>query len=292
MNRLWKQFFGTGLSKVLDDLGAQGETPPNQALLDWLACEFMDSGWDLRHMVRLIVTSETYRQVSIPTKEQLALDPYNREVARQSPFRLEAELVRDQALATAGLLVPEIGGPSVKPYQPDGYWENLNFPTRTYDADKGAGQYRRGLYTWWQRSFLHPSLLAFDAPSREECSAERSRSNIPQQALVLLNDPTYVEAARAFAARILAECRGDSTARLRWAWQEALQREPEPGELATLLPLVEQRLAGYRADLPAAEALLKVGLAPAAPEVDRAELAAWTHVARILFNLHEMITRA
>jgi hypothetical protein len=292
MNRLWKQFFGTGLSKVLDDLGAQGETPPNQALLDWLACEFMDSGWDLRHMVRLIVTSETYRQVSIPTKEQIALDPYNRELARQSPFRLEAELVRDQALATAGLLVPEIGGPSVKPYQPDGYWENLNFPTRTYDADKGAGQYRRGLYTWWQRSFLHPSLLAFDAPSREECSAERSRSNIPQQALVLLNDPTYVEAARAFAARILAECRGDSTARLRWAWQEALQREPEPGELATLLPVVEQRLAGYRADLPAAEALLKVGLAPAAPEVDRAELAAWTHVARILFNLHEMITRA
>ncbi|RFC44562.1 MAG: Protein of unknown function DUF1553/DUF1549/Planctomycete cytochrome C [Verrucomicrobia bacterium] len=292
MNRLWKQFFGIGLSKVSDDLGAQGETPPNQALLDWLACEFMESGWDVQQMVRTIVTSATYRQVSTPTKEQLAADPYNRELARQSPFRLDAELVRDHALATAGLLVPKIGGPSVKPYQPDGYWENLNFPTRTYDADKGEGQYRRGLYTWWQRSFLHPSLLAFDAPSREECSAERNRSNIPQQALVLLNDPTYVEAARAFAARILRECQGDATARLRWAWQEALQRDPREEELKTMRPLVDERLASYRADPSAADSLLKVGFSPVPEGVDRAELAAWTHVARILFNLHEAITRA
>ncbi len=292
MNRLWKQFFGTGLSKVLDDLGAQGEPPPNAALLDWLACEFMDSGWDLKHMVRVIATSATYRQVSTPTKEQLAADPYNRELARQSPFRMEAELLRDHALATAGLLVPKIGGPSVKPYQPDGYWDNLNFPTRTYDADKSKGQYRRGLYTWWQRSFLHPSLLAFDAPSREECTAERNRSNIPQQALVLLNDPTYVEAARAFAARILGECKGDATQRIQWAWQQALQRAPDADEMKTIQPLLNERLAAYRADAKAAEALLKVGLAPVPATLDKAELAAWTHIARVLLNLHETITRS
>ncbi|MBL9127617.1 MAG: PSD1 domain-containing protein, partial [Verrucomicrobiales bacterium] len=213
MNRLWKQFFGTGLSRVLDDLGAQGEPPQNPALLDWLACEFMDSGWDLKHMVRTIVGSATYRQVSTASADQLAADPYNRELGRQSAFRVDAELVRDTALAVSGLLVPTLGGPSVKPYQPDGYWENLNFPTRDYVHDTGESQYRRGLYTWWQRSFLHPSLLAFDAPSREECTAERNRSNIPQQALVLLNDPTYVEAARNFAARILTECRGTAEQR-------------------------------------------------------------------------------
>ncbi len=138
MNRLWKQFFGAGLSKQLDDLGAQGEPPSNPALLDWLACEFMDSGWDMKHMVRTIVTSETYRQTSVATPELLAADPLNRELARQNPYRVDAELVRDNALTVAGLLVPAIGGPSVKPYQPDGYWENLNFPTREYVADKGA----------------------------------------------------------------------------------------------------------------------------------------------------------
>ena len=292
MNRLWKQFFGIGLSKVLDDLGAQGEQPPNQALLDWLACEFIDSGWDMKHMVRTIVTSSTYKQVSNATPEQLAADPLNRHVARQSPFRLDAELVRDNALATAGLLVHKIGGPSVKPYQPDGYWENLNFPQRGYDADQGENQYRRGLYVWWQRSFLHPSMLAFDAPSREECAAERNRSNIPQQALALLNDPSYVEASRAFAARILTECPGDTATRLQWAWQQVLQRAPSEAELKTISPLLGERLAAYRADSASAEALLKVGLLSAPATLDKAELAAWTHVARVLLNLHETITRS
>jgi hypothetical protein len=292
MNRLWKQFFGTGLSKVLDDLGAQGEPPQNPALLDWLACEFMDSGWDLKHMVRAIVTSATYRQISTPTKEQFAADPYNRELARQSAFRIDAELVRDNALAISGLLVAKIGGPSVKPYQPDGYWENLNFPVRTYPTDTGEAQYRRGLYTWWQRSFLHPSLLAFDAPSREECTAERNRSNIPQQALVLLNDPTYVEAARAFAARILGECKGGSTAQIQWAWQQSLQRDPDAEELKTMTKLLNERLAAYKQEPKAAEELLKVGFAPAPAALDKTELAAWTHVARVLLNLHETITRS
>jgi len=292
MNRLWKQFFGNGLSKVLDDLGAQGEPPLNPALLDWLACEFIDSGWDMKHMVRTIVTSATYKQVSKATPELLAADPDNREYARQSTFRVDAELVRDTALSVAGLLSPKIGGPSVKPYQPDGYWENLNFPVRQYVADKNDNQYRRGLYTWWQRSFLHPSMLAFDAPSREECAADRNRSNIPQQALVLLNDPTYVEAARVFAARILNEGGDKTEKRLAWAWQQALQRDPTAAELQIVRPLLEKHLAAYQTDPNAAAALLKTGIAPVPTTVDQTELAAWTHVARVLLNLHETITRS
>jgi hypothetical protein len=281
-----------GLSKVLDDLGGQGEPPVNPALLDWLACEFMDSGWDYQHMVRTIVTSHTYRQTSVATPELLAVDPYNRECARQSAWRLDAELVRDQALALSGLLTPTIGGPSVKPYQPEGYWENLNFPVRQYVADQGPNQYRRGLYVWWQRSFLHPNMLAFDAPSREECCAERNRSNIPQQALVLLNDPCYVEAARALAVRILQEAgSSEPRVRLQKGWQIALQRAPREEELQTMLPLVEQHAAAYAKDPAAAQALLKVGGAPLPQGLQETELATWTHVARVLLNLHESITR-
>jgi len=291
MNRLWKQFFGTGLSRVLDDLGAQGEPPVNPELLDWLACEFMDSKWDMKHMVRTIVSSATYKQTAVASAEKIAADPGNRELARQSAYRVDAELVRDAALATSGLLVRTIGGPSVKPYQPDGYWENLNFPARKYPTDVGEKQYRRGLYTWWQRSFLHPSMLAFDAPSREECCAERTRSNIPQQALALLNDPTYVEASRAFAARIMKECAGSPEERIAWAWKQALQRLPRVEEMETVMPLYRQQLAAYHADPAAAAALLKVGFAPAPADLDKPELAAWTHVARVLLNLHETITR-
>ena len=291
MNRLWRQFFGMGLSKVLDDLGAQGEPPANPELLDWLACEFMDSKWNMKHMVRTIVTSATYRQTSVATPELAAADPYNREVARQSAFRVDAELVRDAALSVSGLLVRTIGGPSVKPYQPDGYWENLNFPVRTYPNDTGEKQYRRGLYTWWQRSFLHPSMLAFDAPSREECCAERNRSNIPQQALVLLNDPSYVEAARSLAARILKECSGSPEERVAWAWRQVLQRLPRVEEMETVMPLVRTHIEHYKADPAAAESLLKTGLTAVPADVDKTELAAWTHVARVLLNLHETITR-
>jgi hypothetical protein len=289
---LWQHFFGTGISRVLDDLGAQGEPPVNAALLDWLACEFMDSGWDMKHMVRLIVTSETYRQVSTARRAPLVADPANRELARQSRFRLDAELVRDNALSISGLLSATIGGPSAKPYQPAKYWENLNFPVREYVPDQGEAQYRRGLYTWRQRTFPHPSLLAFDAPSREACTAERTRSNIPQQALVLLNDPTYIEASRAFAARILTECTGNSNERITWAWQQALQRDPTAREMETMSALLSERLNDYRADRESTDALLKIGLAPAPTALDKAELAAWTHVARVLLNLHETITRS
>jgi hypothetical protein len=291
MNRTWKQFFGVGMSKVLDDLGAQGAPPSNPALMDFMAVEFRESGWDTKHMVRLIVTSGTYKQVSTASKALMNRDPENREFARQSRPRLEAEEVRDTALQLAGLLVPKIGGPSVKPYQPERYWENLNFPVRDWMADKGESQWRRGLYTWWQRSFLHPSMLAFDAPSREECTAERNRSNIPQQALVLLNDPTYVEAARAFGARIQKEAKGGTAERITWAFQTALQRNPAPAELATLRGVYDKHLASYKADPAAADAYLKTGFAPVPDGSDKPELAAWSHIARILINLHETITR-
>ncbi len=291
VNRLWKQFFGIGICRTLDDLGSQGEWPANPQLLDWLACEFMDSGWNVKHVVRTIVTSETYCQTSAATAEQLARDPDNRLLARQSRFRLDAELVRDNVLAISGLLSPQIGGPSVKPYQPAGYWENLNFPPREYQADSGESQYRRGLYTWWQRSFLHPSLLAFDAPSREECAADRTRSCIPQQALVLLNDPTYVEAARALAARALKEGRAGVPSRLDWIWRQALARKPCADEIAAVRAILEKHLAEYARDPAAAKAVLQVGLVPPPGDVSPAELAAWTSVARIVLNLHETITR-
>jgi hypothetical protein len=292
VNRLWKQFLGIGICRTLDDLGSQGEWPGNPQLLDWLACDFMDSGWNIKHIVRTIVTSQTYRQTSTATTEQLARDPDNRLLARQSRFRMDAELVRDNALSISGLLSPKIGGPSVKPYQPAGYWENLNFPTREYSADSGESQYRRGLYTWWQRTFLHPSLLAFDAPSREECAAERTRANIPQQALVLLNDPTYVEAARALAARILKEGGADVRSRLDWAWRQALGRKPREDEVVAARAVLEKHLAQYAQDPASAKAVLQVGLAQPPQDVSPAELAAWTSVARIILNLHETITRS
>ncbi|HEX7859680.1 MAG TPA: DUF1553 domain-containing protein [Verrucomicrobiae bacterium] len=292
MNRLWKQFFGTGLSKVMDDFGAQGETPPNQALLDWLACEFMDSGWDMKHMVRLIVTSDTYKQRSEISPDLRTRDPDNRLLAAQSKWRLEAELVRDNALAVSGLLVRKIGGPSANPYQPDGYWENLNFPPRTYQASRDDNQYRRGLYAWWQRSYLHPSMLAFDAPTREECIAERTKSNIPQQALVLLNDPTYVEASRAFAERIITECSGDTRTRIAWAIKQALTRTATSEEVQTLLSLYEKHHREYTADSKSAEMLLSVGLKDRNKDLNIPELAAWSNVARVILNLHETITRS
>jgi hypothetical protein len=291
VNRLWKLFFGTGLCKVLDDLGAQGEPPHNPALLDWLACEFMDNGWKLKDIVREIVNSHAYRQKSEASADLLLRDPDNREFARQSRFRIDAEFVRDNALAISGLLVRRVGGPSVRPYQPAGYWENLNFPVREWQNDTGGNQWRRGLYTHWQRSYLHPSLLAFDAPSREECVAERVRSNIPQQALTLLNDPTYVEAARVFATRIIKEGGAEPGQRIAWAFREALGRTARPDELQTLGALANKHLNVFANAGEASAQLLAVGLTPIAKETNSTELAAWTSVARVILNLHETITR-
>jgi hypothetical protein len=292
MNRLWKHFFGTGLSKVLDDLGTQGETPVNPKLLDQLACEFIDSGWSFKHMVRAIVLSRTYRQSSQADASALALDPLNRWTARQSPFRMDAEFVRDYALEHAGLLARSIGGRSAKPYQPDGYWDSLNFPTRTYTPDASDQQYRRGLYTWWQRTFLHPSLMAFDAPSREECCAERNRSNLPQQALVLLNDPTYVEAARGLAHRTLTNRSAlTDPERIEWMFTQVLCRQPSRSEQNALLELLDKQRVNYRANPESALRLGQTGLFQPGQSIDPTEWAAWTHPARVLLNLHETITR-
>jgi hypothetical protein len=291
MNRLWMLYFGQGLAKTLDDLGAQGTWPTHPELLDWLAVDCQRHGWDVKRAIKQIVLSRTYRQSSKADAALVARDPYNQLLARQGRFRLDAEVIRDNALAIGGLLVLRTGGPSVKPYQPAGYWAFLNFPTREWANDRGDNQYRRGLYTYWQRTFLHPSLLAFDAPTREECTVERARSNTPQQALVLLNDPTYVEAARVFAERVLRQGGPDAASRIGYAFREALQRRPTAGEAKVLGGLLEQHRRHYQQSPEAAQALLKVGQRPAPADVQAAELAAWTSVTRAILNLHETITR-
>ena len=291
MNRLWKQFFGAGISAVVDDLGAQGEWPTHPELLDWLAVEFMNNGWDFKHMVKLMVMSSTYRQSSNPRPEIKEMDPNNRLLASQTPRRLEAEFVRDNALFVAGLLNPEIGGPSAHPYQPPGYYANLQFPDRDYQADSDDRLYRRGVYTHWQRTFLHPMLANFDAPSREECVAARNLSNTPQQALTLLNDPTFVEAARVFAAKLLSSKRESDDARLDLAYEDALARPIRPEEQKSLERFLELQREHYRANSDEAQKLVRVGRTPESKDVAETELAAWTQVCRVVLNLHETITR-
>ena len=288
MNRLWQIFHGTGLSAGLDDLGSQGELPSHPELLEWLALEFRDHGWDIKKMVRLMVTSRTYRQSSSLRPDVKEIDPNNRLLASQNPRRLDAEFVRDNALFVAGLLnLEDIGGPSVKPYQPEGYYEPIQFPSRTYVASRDSDQWRRGLYMHWQRMFLHPMLINFDAPSRDECTALRSYSNTPQQALTLLNDPTFVEAARAMAARLLALPSGD---RLGQGFRLAMGRDIKPAERPSLEKLISEQTAYYQSNPADAAKLLKVGFSPT-PAGDPAELAAWTQACRVLLNSHEAITR-
>lgn len=292
VNRMWMLMFGQGIVKTTEDFGSQGAAPSHPELLDWLATEFVASGWDVKHLLKLMATSATYRQSSVASEEQRQLDPDNRWLARQGTFRLDAEFIRDNALAISGLLSPKIGGPSVKPYQPAGYWAYLNFPTREWTNDRGENQYRRGLYTWWQRTFLQPSLKAFDAPTREECTAVRTRSNTPLQSLVLLNDETYVEAARVFAAEIVKEGGNRPAERIDWAFHRALSRSATAEEGRILTDLFNKHHEEYAADTAAAKKLLGVGDAPVPAGIDTAELAAWTSVARVILNLHETITRS
>jgi hypothetical protein len=290
VNRLWKLFFGTGLADSLDDLGTQGSRPSHPALLDWLAVELREQGWNVKAIVRLLVTSAAYRQSSRPRDDLAATDPANRLYARQASFRRDAEFIRDQALAAGGLLVGRIGGESVRPYQPAGYWRFLNFPKREYVPSTGPDQYRRGLYIHWQRTLLHPALVAFDAPSRELCQAKRPISNTPQAALVLLNDPTQVEAARGLAEAALKQD-GSDRDRLGWSFRRVLSRPASDEEAATLAALLHKHRAAYQADRSAARALIGVGQHPAPATVEPAELAAWTSTARAILNLDETITR-
>jgi Protein of unknown function (DUF1553)/Protein of unknown function (DUF1549)/Planctomycete cytochrome C len=293
MNRLWKQCFGAGLSGVVEDVGAQGEWPVHPELLDWLAVEFREAGWDVKRMVKTLVTSSAYRQDSRQRPELRDADPGNRWIASQSPRRLEAEFVRDNALAVAGLLdLSLIGGPSAFPYQPGGYYANLQFPDRDYIASAGDLQYRRGLYMHWQRTFLHPMLANFDAPPREECTANRNVANTPQQALTLLNDPTFVEAARVLAESLLSHGDlKDDDARIDRLYQRALARSAKPAERASLAGFLSQQRRAFHEQPAEAERLLHVGQSPQAKGLDPSEVAAWTTVCRVVLNLHETITR-
>ena len=288
MNRLWQIFHGTGLSAGLDDLGSQGEMPSHPELLEWLSVEFRDKGWDVKKMIRLMVTSRTYRQSSSLRPDLKELDPNNRLLASQNPRRLDAEFVRDNALFIAGLLnIADVGGPSVMPYQPEGYYEPIQFPNRTYVASKDSDQWRRGLYMHWQRMFLHPMLINFDAPARDECTALRNYSNTPQQALTLLNDPTFVEAARAMAARLLALPSSD---RLGHGFRLAMGRDIKPAERPSLEKLIAEQTVYYKSNPAEAAKLIKVGFSQSMAN-DPAELAAWTQACRVLLNSHEAITR-
>ena len=287
VNRTWRQFFGTGLSKVLDDFGSQGEWPTHPELVDHLAADFTKD-WNVKRLIRSIVLSQAYRRSSMPTPEHLDRDPDNRLYARQSRFRVEAESVRDIALAASGLLTERLGGPSIRPPQPDGYLAALNYPIRDYSATKGPDQYRRGLYVHWQRTYLHPSLMTFDAPSREECTVNRTTSNTPLQALVLLNDPVFVEASRALAQTMFTAAPAFA-ARVDWAYQRALNRTATPAEIALLNDLYQTS----KTQLTPAHAaeLLSVGEAPGlAPQHD-VEVAALMTVARAILNLHGTVTR-
>ena len=294
VNRLWYLLFGRGICSSIDDLGGQGTYPSHPELLDWLAADFVESGWDIKQIIRKIVLSKAYRRPSKPTTRLLEEDPQNQLLARQGRFPLAAEMVRDGALSISGLLVEKVGGPSVKPYQPEGYLNDLidQFtPRKPYRAERDDNQYRRGVYTHWQRTFLHPMLKAFDAPSREECTAGRTRSNTPLQALVLLNDPTFVEAARVFADRIMKEGGESSKQKSVWAYKVVTSREPTQLITDELLSTLHRHLEHFRSSPEQAELLVSIGNTPIKEHSDLAELAAWTNVARILLNLHETITR-
>ncbi|NOS71065.1 MAG: DUF1553 domain-containing protein [Verrucomicrobia bacterium] len=305
VNRYWSVFFGTGLVKTINDFGSQGEWPSHPELLDWLAVQFRDGSeptrkarrdstpgsvgaWDVKGLVRLIVTSATYRQSAAVTPEKLERDPYNRHFTRGPRERLDAEFVRDNALAVAGLLNGKIGGPSVKPYQPPGIWDGTD---SKFEQDHGDALYRRGLYVFWRRSAHYPSFATFDAPSREVCTFLRQRTQTPLQSLVLMNDPAYVEAARGLAERVLREEPKDTNKRLVLAFRHTLGRKPQPDEIAVLQKTYTQQLASFRQDSEAAKALLKVGESPLSKQADTAELAAMTAVANVLLNLNETITK-
>ncbi len=289
VNRIWYLLFGAGLTPNLDDFGGQGSPPVHPELLDNLAISFVASGWDVKRLITLIASSRTYQISSVATESHYLKDPENRLFARQSHQRLPAEFIRDNALAVSGLLVTDIGGLSVKPYQPDGYYRNLNFPTRKYSPHLDQRQYKRGVYMHWQRQFLHPMLKAFDAPRREECTAQRSRSNTPIAALVLLNDPTFVESTRVLAEKIRT-LEPDINQAVAKAFLMSLSRPPDQIEAKALVALYKSNLGKYNAEPAAAAQLLSVGLSPS-PRFNQPEIAALTQVIRVIFNLDEFVSR-
>jgi hypothetical protein len=292
VNRLWQRYFGVGLVKSPDNFGVQAEPPSHPELLDWLATELVQSGWNLEHIQRLIISSHTYQQQAEAPTELYERDPENRLLARGPRHRLPAEAVRDNTLAISGLLVPKIGGPSVMPYQPDKLWEELaGGAFEVYTQGHGDDLYRRSLYVYRKRTVPHPAMSTFDAPSWEFCQVKRSATNTPLQALALLNDVTYVEAARKFAERMLTEGGGSADSRLTFAFRLATGRSPTPAELSTLRSSLEKHTSRFRQSPGAAEQLVSHGESPRDKSLDVVELAAHTAVASMLLNMDETVSK-
>jgi hypothetical protein len=295
VNRYWQMYFGTGIVKTAENFGSQGDPPSNQDLLDWLATEFIHSRWNVKAMQRLIVTSATYRQASRVTPELLEKDPENRLLSHGPRFRLPSEMIRDGELYLSGLLKERIGGPGVNPYQPKGLWEEIafgdGFSAQAYKQGHGDDLYRRSMYTFWKRTSPPPEMITFDAPDREKCTARRTITNTPLQALVLLNDPLFVEASRSFAERMLTEGGKTPETRLDYGFRLATAREPAPREIAVLRDTLNTELVDYKQHEDRAQALLKNGESPVNPKLNKSELAAWTTVASMILNLDETITK-
>lgn len=290
VNRFWKMYFGRGLASTVDDLGTQGEPPTHPELLDWLATEFVRRGWDMKAMQRLIVTSATYRQSSRTTPELRRRDPENRLLARASRLRLPAEFVRDQALAASGLLVRKIGGPSVKPYQPPGVWDGVAYKLK-YEQGHGEDLYRRSIYTFWKRTVPPPAMTLLDAPSRELCTPSRSSTNTPLQSLLLMNDTTYVEAARFLGQRMILEGGASPEERLTYGYRLVLASVPEGEDLKILHAALKRYLRKYGEDKAEAEKLGAVGESPPDKRIAAEELAAYTAIGSVILNLDKTITR-
>ena len=293
VNRLWQMLFGEGIVNTVDDFGSQGALPTHPKLLDWLAVEFVESGWDIKHMLRLMVNSATYRQSSIVSPLLQKSDPGNKWLARGPQYRLPAEIIRDNVLSLSGLLFDKIGGPSVKPYQPPGLWLEISSGrgTARYETDRGEDLYRKSLYTFWKRTVPPPSMTTFDAATRNYCVVKRQSTSTPLQALVLLNDPQVIEASRAFAERIMEEGGDTNESKIQFAFRTAISRYPDDIEMKTITELFELEKLNYEQDVEAAEALLSVGQRLPSREYDRSELAAYSVVANAIFNLDETMTK-
>ena len=289
VNRWWAVLFGNGIVKTLNDFGAQGEQPTHPELLDWLAADFVRD-WDTKRAIKQIVMSATYQQTSRASAESVSDDQENRRLARGPRQRLDAELIRDNALAIAGVLNPKLGGKSIKPAQPEGTWEINEMSGYKYEKSQGDELYRRGLYVYWRRSTVYPSFVTLDAPTREFCVSQRAKTSTPLQSLVLMNDPVFVEAARAFAQRILSAPDLDDAGRIRLAWQVALSRVPTEAEFAILQGVLQQQQTTYQADAESAAKLLTVGDIARIDKVSDSDLAAWTAFCNVILNLNETIS--
>jgi hypothetical protein len=290
VNRFWQMYFGTGLVKTVQDFGSQGDWPAHLELLDWLAIDFMDSGWNVKALQKAIVMSATYRQSSSVTPEPLQKDPENRLLARGPRLRLGPEIIRDQALAVSGLLVEKVGGPSVKPYQPPGLWQELA-GGKGYERDRGEGLYRRSLYTYWKRTVAPPFMINFDSPNRETCTVRETRTNTPLQALNLMNDDTFVEAARKLAERMMIEGGKDPRERIKFAYEMVLARLPKPAEMQIVMDTLEGFEARYHSDRGSAKGFLNHGDSARNKKLDSRELAAYTSIASLILNLDETATK-